>query len=59
MHLSKKEMKLETNVITIVTQPSSVALKRCMTSPSYINIPLLYSLRNSRPFFVRNSSLSF
>jgi hypothetical protein len=27
MHLSKKEMKLETNVIAIITQLSSVALK--------------------------------
>jgi S-adenosylhomocysteine hydrolase len=31
MHLSKKEMKLETNVITIPTQLSSVALKWCIT----------------------------
>jgi hypothetical protein len=34
LHLSKKEMKLETNVIAILTQLSSVALKWCMTSPS-------------------------
>jgi hypothetical protein len=51
-------MKLQTNVIAIVTQLSSVALKRCMTSPSYFNILLLYLLRNSRPGFVRGSSLS-
>jgi hypothetical protein len=55
--LSKKEMKLETNVIAILTQPSSVALKRCMTSPSYINIRLGYSLLISRYVYVRSSSL--
>jgi hypothetical protein len=46
MHLSKKEMKLEMNVIAIITQLSSVALKWCMTSPSYINRLLVYSLLN-------------
>jgi hypothetical protein len=50
MHLSKKEMKLETNVITILTQLSSVALKLCMTSPSYINRRLVYSLVNKGLF---------
>jgi len=30
-------MKQETNVIAIVTYVSYVALKWCMTSPSYIN----------------------
>jgi len=37
MHLWNEEMKYETNVIAIVTWLRSVALKWCMTSPSYIN----------------------
>ena len=34
---SNSEMKQETNVIAIVTYLNYVALKWCMTSPSYIN----------------------
>jgi len=37
MRLSNSQMKQETNVIAIVTYLSYVALKWCMTSPSYIN----------------------
>jgi len=37
MRPSNSEMKQETNVIAIVTYLSYVALKWCMTSPSYIN----------------------
>jgi len=37
MRLSNSEMKQETNVIAIVTYVNYVALKWCMTSPSYIN----------------------
>ena len=37
MRPSNCEMKQETNVIAIVTYLSYVALKWCMTSPSYIN----------------------
>jgi hypothetical protein len=57
MHLSKKEMKLETNAIAILAQLSSVALKWRMTSPSYINRLLVYSLLISRLVFVRSRSL--
>jgi hypothetical protein len=57
MHLSKKEMKLETNVIAILAQLSSVALKWCMTSPSYINRLLFYLQLISLLVFVRSSSL--
>jgi hypothetical protein len=46
MHLSKKEMQLETNIIAIRRQLSSVALKWYMTSPSYINRLLVYILLN-------------
>jgi len=37
MGLWNEEMKYETNVIAIITYLRSVAFKRCMTSPSYIN----------------------
>jgi len=37
MHPSNSEMKQEMNVIAIVMYLSYVALKWCMTSPSYIN----------------------
>jgi len=37
MRPSNSEMKQETNVIAIVTYVNYVALKWCMTSPSYIN----------------------
>jgi len=36
MHPSNSEMKQETNVIAIITYLSYVALKWCMTSPSYM-----------------------
>ena len=37
MRPSNSEMKQETNVTAIVTYVNYVALKWCMTSPSYIN----------------------
>jgi len=37
MRPSNSKMKQETNVIAIVTYVKYVALKWCMTSPSYIN----------------------
>jgi hypothetical protein len=47
MRLSNKEMKLETNFTATVTKLRSVALKWCMTSPSYIKGHFVYSQRNS------------
>jgi hypothetical protein len=56
IHLSNKEIKLETNIIGILMELRSVALKWFMTSPSYFNRLVVYSLRNSGVGFVCSNS---
>jgi hypothetical protein len=57
MGLWNEEMKYETNVTAISTELRSVALKWCMTSPSYINRLSVSSRLLLRLGFVRSCSL--
>jgi len=50
MRSSNSEMKQETNIIAVVTYLSYVALKWCMTSPSYINRLFLHPLFSGLDF---------
>jgi hypothetical protein len=57
MGLWNKEMKYEMNVITIVTKLRCLALKQCMTSPSYVKELFVSSRLILRLVFVLSCSL--
>jgi hypothetical protein len=57
MGLWNEEMKYETNGIAFIMQLRSVALKWCMTSPSYINRLFVPSRLILCLSFVRRCSL--